>query len=146
MRTKCYYSDCGQPIEYPEEYAGKVFPCPVCNRNMIFPSLNGFQWLKQTILFRIYFDMDSVNPDRNSPYFVINKFLTYLYRLFAIIYLMALPIALTITFIDSIREGTYDVIYWPFAAIFGWLAFYIYYKLVRIIFDIAEYLRQLTLK
>ena len=144
MKTQCSYADCNQSFEYGPEYEGKVLPCSACGRPVVFPAKPFGQkvadWFKES--FRIYFDTNSVNPDASSPYLVVIRVCCYTYRFFAAMLLISLP--LTLYCLTPIPSD--DGFYFPIAHIAAWLLLYLPYKLARVIFDIAEYLRQINAK
>lgn len=143
MKMICSYADCNQPIEYGPEHEGKVLPCPSCGRALVFPSKPVGQKILQWIegFFRIYFDTASVNPDASSPYIVIIRICCYTYRFIAALLLLSLPLAFCDPHLSSDAR-----FYFPIAAVLAWLLLYLPYKLARVIFDIAEYLRQIKNK
>jgi len=159
MKTTCIYLDCQQKIEYEKEMAGRIVPCPACNRPTALPklrlkiSLAGIKKILLTLL-DIYFDRKAISPDKNSPYYFI---ISLIYSLYCITVGIGLVCFIIVAGIGPILvitggwpmqyggSGIVSIIFFWGGQIIGlflwWLLCHLTYKIARVIFDIAEYCR-----
>ena len=169
MKSKCQWPDCGQKFEYDETLAEQKYTCPTCNRiTYLIPQvdlkLSMFLAIKNFIisLWSIYFDTKSIKPDLSSPYKFVLAFARTIYIVIAswllfFVVILLLHLQFTNTTINS-SEITANGVSWldyinshfrlfvAFIIFNIWLFVYWWYKITSVIFDIAEYLRQIASK
>lgn len=162
MKSKCQWPDCGQKIEHDDLMANTKCICPTCNRETyLIPEINLKSFilgLKSilTPLYSIYFDTNAVNPKSSSPYKFVLSFARAIYLVFAAWLLLALVFVLLQLDLSPTGhggEGNGFAFIADHPRILGgaslfcmWLFIYWGYKITRVIFDIAEYLRQIAAK
>ena len=99
--------------------------------------------------FLIYFDTKALKPDKSSPYHVVIGFIGLVYRIWALIWLMVGLVGILQQF-HYLRDISLVNGFNPVGLMLGWIGVwlltYLGYKLARVIFDIAEYLRQINNK
>ena len=162
LKTTCRSPECQQPIEYPAEMGGQPTSCPSCGITLLLPELPFWDrapWcvLKRIFMwvcyffeglyyslkgcFDVYFDTKSPQPDNTSPYYIVLRFMRTLYNMLATLWLIGM---VSFPFSLNYPDDSSKLVISYFAWVGGWLLFYFGYKLVRVIFDIAEYSRQIA--
>jgi len=166
MKSKCQWPDCGQKIEHDATLANTKIVCPSCNRDTYLtpePDLKrSFLSVLKSIftpLYSIYFDVNAVKPGAASPYKFVLSFARAIYLFFAVLFLIAFVLVLLqLKFVSASDNGTSVSDSWylfvathprivgTLALAYVWVFVYWAYKITRVLFDIAEYLRQIASK
>ena len=163
MKTKCQWPDCGQKIEYDETMANQKYICPACKREIyLIPQLDlkhafgaGIKSFFRS-LYSVYFDTKAVKPTATSPYQFVMGLARAIYIFVAGWLLVCfILIMLQCHFASDNSSETmglweqimnYPRLSGTLSCLVAWLVIYWGYKLTRVIFDIAEYLRQIANK
>jgi len=167
MKIKCQWPDCGQKIEFDAAHANQKTLCPACQREIyLVPEKNSFSNFLLTMnsicssIVSIYLDEKSIIPTKESPYRFILGFAKVCYLTFQSILLFSLSfyfyavlfnLHLDSTSSDSNLSifdavASHPHIFKILISLWLWLVTYWTYKLIRVVFDIAEYLRQIASK
>jgi hypothetical protein len=152
-------------MEFDDALIGTKYNCPACGRETYLLVENSILvenpiWLAMEAVGKSvlswYFDTNSVSPSKKSPYNIIIIFCHGAYVIFSTMMLIVgllylLPIEISPSTVNggpgylSFFESHLKLLK-LFSIFFVWFSGYWLYKIIRVIFDIAEYLRQLVNK